>query len=231
MVKSNIIPSSVQRELSIRSESVQRIYNFYVNNLFYVNRRYQRKLVWNIEEKRAFVDSILQGFPVPIILLAQTEKDKKSVFEIIDGMQRLNAITSFIEGEFDIDCKYFDLQTMVESKSRLDQEKVSQKIPILERNYCETIASYIREHPNRLQGSLDNFYRWIIQKIQSQPIDQTTKDAIGREIKIVRYKDKSVIIFRLKAGQQPIAYKEKFYQRIGANVDEIEFSQHGDLFE
>ena len=143
MVESNIIPSSVQRELSIRSESVQRIYNFYINNLFYVNRRYQRKLVWTIEEKRAFIDSILQGFPVPIILLAETQKGKKSVFEIIDGMQRLNAITSFIEGEFDIDGKYFDLQTMVESKSRLDQEKLLQKKPILERNDCETIASYI----------------------------------------------------------------------------------------
>ncbi|WP_217360046.1 DUF262 domain-containing protein, partial [Anabaena sp. UHCC 0253] len=131
MSKSNIQSSPVKIELSIRSESVQRIYNFYVNNLFYANRRYQRKLVWTIEEKRAFIDSILQGFPVPIILLAETEKDKKSVFEIIDGMQRLNAITAFIEGEFDIEGKYFDLQTMVESKSRLDQGKLIQKNPIL----------------------------------------------------------------------------------------------------
>lgn len=135
--------SSVQRELSIRSESIQRIYNFYINNMFYVNRRYQRKLVWTIEEKRAFIDSILQGFPVPIILLAQTEKENKSVFEIIDGMQRLNAITSFIEGEFDFDGKYFDLQTMVESKSKLDMEILEQKNPILERKYCEIIGSYI----------------------------------------------------------------------------------------
>lgn len=139
----NIPASSVQKELSIRSESIQRIYNFYINHLFYVNRRYQRKLVWTIEEKRAFIDSILQGFPVPIILLAEAEREKSSVFEIIDGMQRLNAITSFIEGEFDIDEKYFDLATMVESKSRLDRSFLSQKTPILERNLCEIIASYI----------------------------------------------------------------------------------------
>jgi hypothetical protein len=139
----SIPASSVQRELSIRSESIQRIYNFYVNHLFYVNRRYQRKLVWTIEEKRAFIDSILQGFPVPIILLAESEREKFSVFEIIDGMQRLNAITSFIEGEFEIDDKYFDLETMVESKSLLDQERLTQKEPILERNRCEIIASYV----------------------------------------------------------------------------------------
>lgn len=139
----NIPASSVQRELSIRSESIQRIYNFYTSSLFYVNRRYQRKLVWTIEEKRAFIDSILQGFPVPIILLAEAEREKSSVFEIIDGMQRLNAITSFIEGEFEIHEKFFDLQTMVESKSLLDQGKLKQKMPILDRSLCEIIASYI----------------------------------------------------------------------------------------
>ena len=84
--------SSFQNELSIRSESVQRIYNFYTNKRFYVNRRYQRKLVWSIEEKKAFIDSLLQGFPVPIILLAETDKDSEPVYEIIDGMQRLNAV-------------------------------------------------------------------------------------------------------------------------------------------
>lgn len=141
--KATIPVSSVQRELSIRSEPIQRIYNFYVNQLFYVNRRYQRKLVWAIEEKKAFIDSIIQGFPVPIILLAETDRGKKSVFEIIDGMQRLNAITSFIEGEFEIHDKYFDLETMVESKSRLDQDLVQKNTPILERKICETIASYV----------------------------------------------------------------------------------------
>jgi hypothetical protein len=135
--------SYVQKELSIRSETIQRIYNFYINNLFYVNRRYQRKLVWAIEEKRTFIDSILRGFPVPIILLAEVEREKNAVFEIIDGMQRLNAITSFIEGEFDYEEKFFDLATMVESKSRLDQEILVQQTPILERKFCEVIASYV----------------------------------------------------------------------------------------
>jgi uncharacterized protein with ParB-like and HNH nuclease domain len=63
---------------------------------------------------------------VPIILLAESEREKSSVFEIIDGMQRLNAITSFIEGEFDIEERYFDLETMVESKSRFDQDLLKQ---------------------------------------------------------------------------------------------------------
>jgi hypothetical protein len=135
--------AKVQRELSIRSESVQRVFNFHMNDLFYVNRRYQRKLIWTEEEKRQFIDSIVQGYPVPIILLAEAEIERKRAFEIIDGMQRLNAIMAFIEGEFSYKDSFFDLNTMVESKSLLDNGKINQKKPILDRATCESVASYI----------------------------------------------------------------------------------------
>lgn len=112
--------ASIQTDLSIRNESVQRIFNFYKSDLLFVNRRYQRKLIWTIDEKQRFIDSLVIGLPVPLILLAETSIRGQSTFEIIDGMQRLNAITSFIEGEFTYKESYFDLNTMVESKSLLD---------------------------------------------------------------------------------------------------------------
>lgn len=135
--------SKVQQELLIRSESVQRVFNFHCNNLFYVNRRYQRKLIWSEREKREFIDSIIKGYPVPIILLAETAFEGKRVFEIIDGMQQLNAIITFIEGEFSYGDAYFDLNTMVESKSLLDSGRANQKLPVIARDICELIASYI----------------------------------------------------------------------------------------
>lgn len=135
--------SITQTELSIRNESVQRIFNFYKNELFFVNRRYQRKLIWTIEEKQRFIDSLLKGLPVPLILLAESSMQGKSVFEIIDGMQRLNAICSFIEGEFPYKDSYFDLNTLVESKSLLDNSMLIQKNPVLDRKLCENLSSYI----------------------------------------------------------------------------------------
>src|SRR5690606_13424068 len=56
---------------------------------------------------------------------------------------RLNAINSFIEGEFKYEDKYFDLNTLVESKSLLDKGSLDQKTPILERAICEKLASYV----------------------------------------------------------------------------------------
>ena len=132
-----------QKDLIIRSESIQRIYNFYRNEWFVVNRRYQRKLIWSIDEKRALIDSIIKTYPIPLILLSEIKQNKKDAYELIDGMQRLNAIVSFIENEFDLDGRYFDLDTMVESKSAKDKGNVKQKEPLLDRDICERIASYI----------------------------------------------------------------------------------------
>lgn len=48
---------------------VERSYEDYRNNQYLVNRRYQRKLVWELEEKQAFIDSLANGYPVPLFLL------------------------------------------------------------------------------------------------------------------------------------------------------------------
>jgi hypothetical protein len=142
-MSTEVKPNSIQTDLLIRNESVQRIFNFYKNDILFVNRRYQRKLIWTIEEKQRFIDSIIEGLPVPLILLAESNINGKDSYEIIDGMQRLNAINSFIEGEFDYKGQYFDLNTLAESKSLLDENKLIQKEPILNRTLCERFSSYV----------------------------------------------------------------------------------------
>lgn len=115
------------QELTIRSESIQRLYSFYREKRLLVNRRYQRKLVWTIEEKEAFIDSILKEYPVPLILFAEEKDGEESIFEIIDGMQRLNAIVSFVENEFSVNGNYFDLEAMAETKLLKDTLEIKQK--------------------------------------------------------------------------------------------------------
>lgn len=69
---------------------VERSYEDYRNNQYLVNRRYQRKLVWELEEKQAFIDSLANGYPVPLFLFAKCVYKGQDRSEIIDGMQRLN---------------------------------------------------------------------------------------------------------------------------------------------
>ena len=156
--------ATIEQDLTNRSESVERVYGFYLSRRFVANRRYQRKLVWSIDEKRAFIDSLRQSFPVPLILLADVEYDQDTRFEIIDGMQRLNAVTSFIEGEFDLDGKYFDLETMAQTKLLADSGKLEQREPKLDREVCIKIVGYglpLTVYPASNHAQIDEIFRRI----------------------------------------------------------------------
>jgi uncharacterized protein with ParB-like and HNH nuclease domain len=52
-----------------------------------VNRKYQRKLIGSVDEKEKLIGSILNGYPIPLILLAERPQVHGSgKYEIIDGM-------------------------------------------------------------------------------------------------------------------------------------------------
>lgn len=134
--------AATQQELTVRGEQVERVFINFRDNKYVVNRRYQRKLIWTIEEKQSFIDSIMQGYPIPIILLAEPAGRQDGTLEIIDGMQRMNAITSFIGNDFPVEGCYFDLNTFATTKDLLDRKVIDQKTPILDRDRCLAIASY-----------------------------------------------------------------------------------------
>ncbi len=133
---------AIDKKLDIRAESIESIYSYYYKKSLLVNRKYQRKLVWTVEEKEKFVDSILKSLPIPLILVALTKHKDKMVYEIIDGMQRLNAIISFIENEVHLDGKYFNLDALALTKTQRDQGKLKQNLPKMELDQCLDITSY-----------------------------------------------------------------------------------------
>ncbi|MEO3715975.1 DUF262 domain-containing protein [Roseateles flavus] len=132
-----------RQDLTVKGESVERVFGNYRAWRYIVNRRYQRKLVWTLDEKRRFIDSLLSGYPVPIVLLAERKGTAgQGFFEIIDGMQRLNAVFGFIENEYAVNGHFFDLNTMAETKALLDAGEIKQREPLLPREACVAIASY-----------------------------------------------------------------------------------------
>jgi hypothetical protein len=109
-------------ELTSQPISVQSVYSWYADGKLLVNRRYQRKLVWTLEEKQKLIESILNKYPIPAILLAEKE-GMPGTFEIIDGLQRLHAIISFIELKYTTsDGLYFDAMAFPTVKTKLDNE-------------------------------------------------------------------------------------------------------------
>lgn len=126
----------------MRSEPIQTLYGYYLTDRFQVNRRYQRKLVWSVEEKQRLIDSILKGMPIPLFLVAEIGLPPEAPYELIDGMQRLNAIFSFIENEFAVGGNFFDLDSLADTKQLKDQGLLEQRTPIMERSDSVKIANY-----------------------------------------------------------------------------------------
>lgn len=128
-----------------RGMTVTEAYRLYRSGNLLVNRKYQRKLIWSVDEKEKLIGSILKGYPIPLILLAERPQVHGSgKYEIIDGMQRLNAICDFIENLFAFDDKYFDLNEFSYAKQladekRFDFEESSDK---LDRKECADILDY-----------------------------------------------------------------------------------------
>lgn len=60
---------------------------------------YQRNLVWDEKRKSALIESLLLRIPIPAFYLDENSVGNKSV---IDGMQRLSAIHSYLNNEFSL---------------------------------------------------------------------------------------------------------------------------------
>lgn len=145
--------------LDIDSKSIEELYDWYLSENLLVNRRYQRKLVWGIDEKISLISSILNEYPIPLLLFVKLENKR----EILDGMQRLEALMSFIEQKFPIDKMFFDLDSTALTKELKDSGILSQKQPILPRDISSKFARYkfaISEYSSTSQD-IDEVFRRI----------------------------------------------------------------------
>lgn len=98
--------------------SIQEAYRLYREGKLIVNRKYQRKLVWTNEEKEMLIDSILKGYPIPLILLAERPTlHGYGTYEILDGVQRLTSIFDFIENRVSYEEEYFDVEEFTRAKN------------------------------------------------------------------------------------------------------------------
>jgi hypothetical protein len=57
---------------------------------------FQRRSVWSINDRRRLIQSIISGYPVPNIFLYRRNSRGKTIYDVIDGKQRLETIFMFI---------------------------------------------------------------------------------------------------------------------------------------
>ena len=139
---------TVSDNLNVNKITINNLYKMFRDEKLSVNRRYQRKLVWTLQEKQDFIDTLLRKYPIPLILFASYKyKDSnKECTEIIDGLQRLESIFSFISGKYCINYGiyygFFNLDALPGYGSRIRNEELTQSSPSLPLELCEQFLDY-----------------------------------------------------------------------------------------
>lgn len=135
----------MQDIVKINGMRLSDIIRYYFEDRIWVDRKYQRKLVWDMADKKLFIKSLIEGIPVPAVIYAESKDasgDKQ--FNIIDGLQRTNAIVSFLSGEFSIEYegeeRYFNLHECHYTNKALRDNKLHQEQPVLESQFCFDLA-------------------------------------------------------------------------------------------
>ncbi|MFL1874543.1 DUF262 domain-containing protein [Hansschlegelia beijingensis] len=130
--------------VSPQGMSIQSLYRAYRDGTLIVNRQYQRKLVWQVSEKQKLIDSILKDYPLPLFLLAE-KPGAPVIWEVIDGMQRLNAIFSFVENGFLLEGRCFDVKEFARARQAAESglfNECETDIPRLSAKQCADLQDY-----------------------------------------------------------------------------------------
>jgi uncharacterized protein with ParB-like and HNH nuclease domain len=86
------------------------IINLHKNGELNIRPEFQRLYRWKSEQKTALIESILLGFPIPPIFVAE---DISGNWELVDGLQRITTVISF----------FGDLKKNIENSSIEEEEE------------------------------------------------------------------------------------------------------------
>lgn len=108
-----------EKKQEVRYSTREYVAEYLINKFdkedFYIPLSYQRNFVWNDKDCSFFIESVLIGLPIPYMFFADTEDGRT---EIVDGAQRMNALTIFAKGSLTL--QGLNILTSVNGKTYAD---------------------------------------------------------------------------------------------------------------
>jgi len=121
-------PSQADIDIKEDPHSVFQFIRKYDSGKLIIDPDFQRNVVWRVEQKSRFIESIILNFPLPPIYVNQSIDGD---FIIIDGLQRTTSMYEFYRNKFpltglealpSLNGKYFE--DLLELKTRIEDKKL-----------------------------------------------------------------------------------------------------------
>lgn len=97
----SLYPYEFIEEIDVREDplTVFEIIRRLKKNKIIINPEFQRNMVWGLEQKSQFIESLILNIPLPPIYLYQ---DIKGRYILVDGLQRTTTISDFYDNKFQL---------------------------------------------------------------------------------------------------------------------------------
>ena len=120
------------------TKTVQEINRDFNEGKLFADSSYQRRKVWNDQDKVRLIETILMELVMPEVFFWTTDRDPDTGIastHIVDGQQRINAIVDYIGGEFALGEKYL-------MSDQIKKSCGNKKFKELEQKYKNKIWEY-----------------------------------------------------------------------------------------
>jgi uncharacterized protein with ParB-like and HNH nuclease domain len=113
------------------------------DKILILNPDFQRRAVWSPGAKSFLIDTVIRGFPMPVIFLREQKTDLralKTTKEVVDGQQRIRTLLSYIDpnllDDYDPKKDYFEI------KANHNRELAKKKFNELDEETRRNILEY-----------------------------------------------------------------------------------------
>lgn len=87
------------------------------------------------------------------------------------------------------------------------------------------------EHECKAIGkNMDQYLQMIIDAIKHSPMSESLRNYVVRNLKLIRYHDKSLFILECQSQPYPSNYDGVFYERHGNSLEKVEAKRYEELF-
>ncbi|MBD2774811.1 DUF262 domain-containing protein [Iningainema tapete] len=92
-------PTKADIDIREDPQTVFELMRKYDNGKLIIDPDFQRNLVWSLEQKSKFIESVILNFPLPPWYVNQTVEGK---YIIVDGLQRTSTLHEFVNDKFEL---------------------------------------------------------------------------------------------------------------------------------